>query len=545
MDEVAWPPSAAITLAVGRLDVAPTAGSFTLSYDGDSTAELPSDASETAVQTALNALAGITADGGVTVLKTSTTYRVLWNDAGVPSSTITVGSNDLSPSASIGIATARAGSLTAKNLVQLHIKQSPVAKCIDWVTQDAPAITVTQVNAPSYSGDFRVWRIKIEPYPKSGSFRISKTVNSVVTFTSPISYPTDASTIQAAIGLTTVVIGNDEYEVRQQQTTGASTVNVTAIGADASGLTAYEAKYGVLNLNTLDLELLLAGGSTATALLEIEVDVSGTRETIVQRAITIVNDLIDSDSYTLQQWGDVIPADAVLRFDTSQNLTLGQKTQARTNIGALGSADLVAYSVKDQELEGRVGVVESYFTTDFQDAIIGAASPSGSNALATMNDVNGKAPLSHTHTIANVTGLQTALDGKSSTTHTHTIANVENLQTTLDNLNSNKAELIHSHSVSDVSGLQTTLTGINDRFGTVEGDILDLEGLSPTAVQKAELDTANLSPTNPIVTETLLFGTYRQAQPNTFTNQINIAHYPHEIIVNVGGVMMAVPARIV
>lgn len=44
----------------------------------------------------------------------------------------------------------------------------------------------------------------------------------------------------------------------------------------------------------------------------------------------------------------------------------------------------------------------------------------------------GAAASSHTHTIANVTDLQTTLNGKAASSHTHTIANVTNLQTTLD-----------------------------------------------------------------------------------------------------------------
>ena len=44
----------------------------------------------------------------------------------------------------------------------------------------------------------------------------------------------------------------------------------------------------------------------------------------------------------------------------------------------------------------------------------------------------GAAASSHTHTIANVTGLQTALDGKAASSHTHSIANVTGLQTALD-----------------------------------------------------------------------------------------------------------------
>jgi len=46
--------------------------------------------------------------------------------------------------------------------------------------------------------------------------------------------------------------------------------------------------------------------------------------------------------------------------------------------------------------------------------------------------LTGKAPTSHTHTIANVTSLQASLDAKAPTSHTHTIANVTSLQTSLD-----------------------------------------------------------------------------------------------------------------
>ena len=46
----------------------------------------------------------------------------------------------------------------------------------------------------------------------------------------------------------------------------------------------------------------------------------------------------------------------------------------------------------------------------------------------------GKAPMSHTHTIANVTGLDTALAGKAPMSHTHTIANVTGLQVDLTDI---------------------------------------------------------------------------------------------------------------
>lgn len=57
--------------------------------------------------------------------------------------------------------------------------------------------------------------------------------------------------------------------------------------------------------------------------------------------------------------------------------------------------------------------------------------------------VDGKANTSHTHTIANVTDLQTALNGKANTDHTQTVSTITGLQTALDG----KASSNHVHSV--------------------------------------------------------------------------------------------------
>lgn len=113
---------------------------------------------------------------------------------------------------------------------------------------------------------------------------------------------------------------------------------------------------------------------------------------------------------------------------------------------------------------------------------------------------DARTPLSHVHTIANVTGLQTSLDGKTDVGHTHTksaitdfghlhvIDDVTNLQTSLDgksdtshnhagvyadaahnhdgvyslvahNHDTIYATVIHGHAISDVVDLQTTLDG--------------------------------------------------------------------------------------
>ena len=57
------------------------------------------------------------------------------------------------------------------------------------------------------------------------------------------------------------------------------------------------------------------------------------------------------------------------------------------------------------------------------------------------------APSSHTHTIAQISNLQTILDSKASASHTHAIANVTGLQSALDG----KAASVHTHSYAGSS----------------------------------------------------------------------------------------------
>lgn len=61
----------------------------------------------------------------------------------------------------------------------------------------------------------------------------------------------------------------------------------------------------------------------------------------------------------------------------------------------------------------------------------------------------------HTHTIANVTGLQTALDGKAASSHTHAQSDITGLVTAL----AGKAATSHTHAQSDITNLVTDLAG--------------------------------------------------------------------------------------
>ena len=85
--------------------------------------------------------------------------------------------------------------------------------------------------------------------------------------------------------------------------------------------------------------------------------------------------------------------------------------------------------------------------------VIGLQTALDGKASASHNHDASYAPISHAHAISQVTGLQTTLDGKASTSHGHFIADVGGLQTALDS----KANSGHGHTIANVTGLQAAL----------------------------------------------------------------------------------------
>lgn len=99
--------------------------------------------------------------------------------------------------------------------------------------------------------------------------------------------------------------------------------------------------------------------------------------------------------------------------------------------------------------------------------------------MPTATDV-GAALASHSHAIAEVSGLQAALDAKANATHTHNISGVNGLQAALDG----KASIAHSHAITDVTGLQNALDakiGLATRGAANGVAPLDATGKVPAA----------------------------------------------------------------
>jgi len=501
MSEIPFPSTVNMTLAVGVIDTAPSAGSYILSYGGQSVG-IPYNAQSPDIQTALNSLSTITADGGVTVSEIGNLIRILWNNAGVMSNTITVSSNDLFPTCSIGISTIRTGASNVKQIVQLHVKQSPVAMCNTFVAQDQATVSVSVVHTPAFTGDMKVWRVTISPNPRSGTFLISWQDGSNTYRTTPIPVTANASVVLNALttakddGWYVTQTGQFSWDI---STSNTAPFNMVVSGA---GIISFNSMYGVLNMNTAEVEDLLNGKSSVSASLELQLNVSSTISTLFQSNCTVVNDLIDNDLYTIVQLADVMPVDSVVRYDTSQSLTTPQQVQARANIGAISQADATAtITTKDVELEGRVATLEGLeISSDQKAAITGASSPSATNVFVTQSVLtsatNGFLTTSSAIPQSQITGLTTALAGFASVTQTWSISSITGLS----------AQLAQYALTTDLANISSTT------IGTLT--------IGSTLVLPSSVIQAN-------------------SQSGSFTNGI----YTNEIIISVNGTNYAIPCR--
>lgn len=101
-------------------------------------------------------------------------------------------------------------------------------------------------------------------------------------------------------------------------------------------------------------------------------------------------------------------------------------------------------------------------------------------------ELSGKATITHTHAISDVTGLQVALDGKAGSSHTHSIADVTNLQTALNakqDTITGAATTITSSNLTASMAMVTDASGKVAAHGTVSATELGHLGGVTSAIQ--------------------------------------------------------------
>lgn len=222
---IPFPAGATVKAAIGSINKNPTDGEWFLSYDGDETTALDAEATAAQVQTALNALASITAIGGVTVSKVGTQFNITFNNVGDRLAFISR-DESLFPASVIQQQILQEGSGSAAEVVLVNLAVRPIAYT-DTFTSIAPPAGAYTANTFELSGNF-----------KAGTFRLQLTWTDTETFTV----------------WTDPIALNDSATVISQKIFDALTFNGWGRDITSGGLTTTQNNWGLSVTNTSPLK---------------------------------------------------------------------------------------------------------------------------------------------------------------------------------------------------------------------------------------------------------------------------------------------------
>lgn len=400
--ETDFPAGSTIKVAIGTIGK-PTAGTWTLTVDGDTTSALDFDATPAEVETALNALASVTADGGVSVSALGLGYSITWDTVGTKPA-IVAGSDTLVPSSYEAIYTVQTGSASQQEIVFVELRTSPLAIAESFSAIGAPVVTATIVSP--WNGTNKVIRTKIDPTPKDGFFTMSDGTKTVV-----LQAYGSSGEYSAALSLA----GMDIDEVSQSgalQFDFSFSSDVT-ITVDGSGLIESPGKIGTLNLGTTEVIAFLGSESSKNAIIEITVESSSQIQTLVQVPCVISSGVLLSGAVSPVQVG-VMLTEAVanarfIRRDASQSPSAADLDIIWPNLGV--------------SLDG----------SDVADALSASNAPASGNAFATISDIpslSGYLTItSAASTYQTISGMSSYLTTSSASSTYQTIAGMSSYQT--------------------------------------------------------------------------------------------------------------------
>jgi len=188
----------------------------------------------------------------------------------------------------------------------------------------------------------------------------------------------------------------------------ASALSWTKSGTGASASYAFS-----LTLNTAEIDALFVSKSESgslRAMLEVQWTVGSLVTSSVTLPTVIANDVIRGDEGVLAQANPAYPIAGDILTKSGNLSGISDAASARINLAVYSQSAtdtaIAAHSSRTDNphatTKGQVGLGNADNTSD-------AAKPV---STAQQTALDGKSNTSHTHVIANVTGLQTALDGK-------------------------------------------------------------------------------------------------------------------------------------
>jgi len=265
--------SKTVKVSVGNSGTALTAGTFTVTYGGDTTSALAYNISAATFSTAINALASITSAGGVTVTSTGSAFRIAFVSNGTRTA-ITATVTGITPAAEATVTTITAGGASAKGIYVLRVKALPAAS-VTLTDSTPPTVTVTSIQTGDTGLTSEIQTIDVDELIYGGTYTLTLGSESV-----NLLYNLIPSSLQAAIcalsgvgaGMATVSGVYPNYAVTFDNSLGT----VATMTVDAANLVYPLNKTGSLNCADIAFIDLLAGASSASATLEVEINTTAT-----------------------------------------------------------------------------------------------------------------------------------------------------------------------------------------------------------------------------------------------------------------------------
>jgi hypothetical protein len=490
--EVAFPGTPGIRIAVGPIDESPQAGTWKVSFSGDTTAALAYNITATALAAALNGLASITAAGGVTVSKIGDNYNIVFNQNGARADILTDGAA-LIPLSNATVAKLQVGDSTRPQIALVHLQRTIAGLATSFAATQASAITVESLSA--WDGSRATYRVSISPEPKGGSFSLAFDA-ATGTDVSSASISVGASAIDVQNALAAGALAEGKVSVSQ---IGAYAYDITVtaqpgtggLTANGAGLISFNGYVGELSLNTAEAISLLDGAEEVSTNLEVEITSDSKTLTVLQIECTLKNAVIDAGSLqplVLDTYLSQSAADGRYARQANNLSDLASISQARTNLGVYSTSSVdTALSLKASlagaTFSGNIVRDNGLGQTIIAPGSIGFSQTGGGGSFVTYG--------STAVTFADGTVQSTAFTGSASTAW-GTISGSLSSQVDLTNALAGKAATVHTHIIGDVTGLQTALNAKANLAGaTFTGKVNLASGLgnqSPTLNLGAQVD---------------------------------------------------------
>lgn len=360
-EEIAIPAGGTLKFGIGRLETAPTGGSFKLGYKGTATADIAFDANATAIASALNGIPAVASEGGISVAKAGDAFLLTWN-TGTTHDALASDPDALFPSSQVILIGQTAGDVQK---VLLHLQQSPIAYLETFSNMGSPEITSTLI---ATVGAKKVYRVSISPSPAGGSFIISGTNPTGTIESGSISINATSYDVINALPST---ISTDASVIKSgTYSWDVSISSANSLAVNGSGLVGWLGVEGLLSLNTVQIHEFLNAKETAQAVIEIALSEASGQTTLVQADCTIVADLIDD--------GSIAP------LDLTPPLSEGVANNRYIRKDLVSSPSEATQDIIWQNL----GVTID--GSDVVNAIDNSSAPSGGNPFATKDDVDAK-----------------------------------------------------------------------------------------------------------------------------------------------------------